>query len=134
MRPQRVRRQVNNEPNLSSYGNTLTYECGLARRFEDPDSKLLYDTRSIMCNWNKTWSPHTELDSCVWVACINPPTAPSPNLISNWDGIPVNFTHNVSYTCDIGHYFESNMVLPEFNLTCKGKDANKLYKSKKMLL
>ena len=92
----------------------------------DPESDLLYDERSIMCNWNKTWSPHDELDSCVWVACINPPEAPShTNVKVDWDGLPVNFTDNISYGCnsdDVPRYFEWDRDMEIYNVSCLGTD------------
>ena len=121
---QRYRRQTSEEENISFYGNTLTYECGLARRFLDAETELLYDRKSITCNWNKTWTPSSELDSCVWVACINPPEPPSEtNLEVEWDGVPVNFTYNVSYSCssdNLPTYFEEDEEMPQYNLTCLG--------------
>ena len=121
---QRIRRQTKDDTSISFYGNTLTYECGLARRFKEPESNLLYDTRSIVCNWNKTWTPYTEIDPCIWVACINPPDPPFfTNLVVEWDGVPINFTNNISYTCDsdfIPHYFESDRDLQEYNISCLG--------------
>ena len=121
---QRYRRQTKDEESISFYGNTLTYECGLARRFLDSESDLLYDKRSMTCNWNKTWTPSPELDSCEWVACIHPPEAPPfANLVVEWDGLPVNFTHNVSYSCssdDVPTYFELDKKMLDYNVTCLG--------------
>ena len=56
-----------------SYGSNLGYECGLARRFQDPETTELYLDRWMTCNWNKTWTPIDTLDECVWIQCINPP-------------------------------------------------------------
>ena len=56
-----------------SYGSNLGYECGLARRFEDPETSELYSERWMTCNWNKTWTPVDSLDECTWIQCINPP-------------------------------------------------------------
>ena len=36
-----------------STGSTLTYQCGPARRFLDPETGLHYDTRIMECNWNQ---------------------------------------------------------------------------------
>ena len=111
---------------MTFYGNKLTYECGLARRFENPETGFLYDERSIVCNWNKTWSPYNELDSCKWVACINPPQPPSyTNLQVDWDGVPVNFSSSIPYTCnsdDVTRYFELDRDMETYNITCLGKD------------
>jgi hypothetical protein len=51
----------------------LRYQCGLARRFEDPETEELYDERWMECQWNKTWTPVDSLDPCRWVQCIDPP-------------------------------------------------------------
>lgn len=56
-----------------SHGSKLGYSCGLGRMFESYEGDL-YDEMWIQCNWNKSWTPTTELDSCKWVQCINPPT------------------------------------------------------------
>ena len=72
----RSKRQVqeNEEEILQrSYGSNLGYECGLARRFEDPETSELYSERWMTCNWNKTWTPVDSLDVCTWIQCINPP-------------------------------------------------------------
>ena len=63
-----------------SYGSNLGYECGLARRFQDPETEELYPDRWMTCNWNKTWTPVDTLDDCVWIQCINPPLV--SNLVS----------------------------------------------------
>ena len=63
-----------------SYGSKLGYECGLARKFEDPETQDLYSERWINCNWNKTWTPIDTLDKCVWTQCINPPQVNSTSI------------------------------------------------------
>ena len=65
----------------------------------------------------------TELDPCVSTHCINPPEVrednvnqiyeafqPSPgyNLVSTWDGLPVEFGASVLYRCQPGLYFEED--------------------------
>ena len=120
----RYKRQEATKEELTFFGNTLTYQCGLARRFENPETNLLYDERSIVCNWNKTWTLHNELDSCEWVACIDPPSPPAfTNLEVEWDGAPVNFTSNIPYTCNsevVARYFESDRDMEDYNVTCLG--------------
>ena len=32
-----------------------------------------YSDRTIICNWNRTWTPFETIDECVWTACIDPP-------------------------------------------------------------
>ena len=121
----RVKRQESGGNEATYYGNTLSYECGLARRFNNLETGLLYDERSITCNWNKTWTPYNELDSCEWVACINPPKPPSfTHLQADWDGVPVNFTSNIAYSCnsdDVSRYFEWDRDMESYNVTCLGK-------------
>ena len=76
-RRQSKQSELSDEERLQrTYGVSLGYECGLARMFEDPETEQLYDMRWMGCNWNKTWTPYDSLDSCKWVACINPPDPP----------------------------------------------------------
>ena len=113
--------QVETEEEVAerSYGSRLTYECGLARRFQDPESEMLYDERMMQCNWNTTWTLTDLLDPCVWVACLHPPGPPEGSGVRlEWDGLPVEFTANISYTCEEGQYFEADKDLPEYNITC----------------
>ena len=100
---------------------SLGYECGLARMFEDPETEQLYDMRWMGCNWNKTWTPYDSLDPCKWVACINPPEPPAEaNLVSNYDGVPVEFFNTSSYGCKSDNtYFEHDRAAEEWNMTCK---------------
>ena len=70
--PLRPRRQTEetseSEAELAtrSYGSVLRYQCGLARRFYDPELDSLYDERFMTCNWNKTWTVYDTIDECVW--------------------------------------------------------------------
>ena len=73
-----------------SYGSRLRYECGLARRFVDPETGGHYLERWMQvgddggdritmcpqCNWNNSWTPTDSLDSCDWVQCLYPPPPP----------------------------------------------------------
>ena len=73
-----------------SYGSRLRYECGLARRFVDPETGGHYVDRWMQvgddggdrimmcpqCNWNNSWTPTDSLDSCDWVQCLYPPPPP----------------------------------------------------------
>ena len=119
---ERPKRSTLKDEEARFYGNTLVYECGLAREFYDPETDSTYLQRNLTCNWNKTWTPVNELDTCVWVACINPPTAPYESKMKvNWDGNPVNFTNNITYTCNndgVPRYFENNRSQEIYNLTC----------------
>ena len=108
------------EIELRSYGSRLRYQCGLARRFLDPETGRHYDDRWMTCNWNSSWTLTDTLDTCEWVACINPPTPPEEALIAfHWDGNPVEFNGNVSYTCkDESLFFEMDKEKEEYNVTC----------------
>ena len=48
--------ETEEEISLRSYGSVLRYQCGLARRFYEPDLDEEYDERNMTCNWNKTWT------------------------------------------------------------------------------
>ena len=104
-----------------SYGSVLRYQCGLARRFYDPELDSLYDERWMTCNWNQTWTLYDTIDSCVWTQCLYPPDPPTGNrLASTWSGDPVDFYGNVSYVCEEeGLYFEWDRDMEEFNITCQ---------------
>ena len=108
------------EIEMRSYGSRLRYQCGLARRFLDPETGRHYDDRWMTCNWNSSWTLTDTLDTCEWVACINPPTPPEEALIAlQWDGNPIEFNGNVSYTCkDESLYFEMDKDMEEYNVTC----------------
>ena len=58
--------EVETEAELAtrSYGSVLRYQCGLARRFYDPELDSLYDERWMTCNWNQTWTLYDTIDSC----------------------------------------------------------------------
>ena len=114
--------EVETEAELAtrSYGSVLRYQCGLARRFYDPELDSLYDERLMTCNWNKTWTLRDYIDDCQWVACLYPPDPPQGTFLSMvWSGDPVEFYGNVSYTCEEeGLYFEAGREISEFNVTC----------------
>ena len=118
----RKKRAIEEDQEARFYGNTLLYECGLARQFYSPEMDITYDQRNITCNWNKTWTPANAIDYCVWVACINPPRPPrESHLISLWDGDPVNFTASVGYECvsdDVPRYFENDKNQLTYNVSC----------------
>ena len=92
----------------------------------------------MTCNWNTSWTPTDKLDKCKWIQCINPPQVRTvrmrnkkqkkycyfqppdgTNLVSNWDGEPVEFFDNSSYSCasqDL--YFEMDRNKVSWNMTC----------------
>ena len=108
------------ELELRSYGSRLRYECGLARKFLDPETGRHYDERWMTCNWNSSWTLYDSLDTCEWVACLYPPQPPEEALLAlQWDGLPTEFDGNVSYTCkDENLYFEMDKDMSEYNVTC----------------
>ena len=109
------------EVEMRSYGSQLRYECGLARRFYDPETEDFYDERWMTCNWNQTWTKVDYLDECIWTQCLNPPYPPEENLLdSTWDQNPVEFGNNVSYVCGENLYFLWDRDMTEFNVTCLG--------------
>ena len=105
---------------LRSFGSVLRYQCGLARRFWDPELEEEYDERRMRCNWNNTWTQHDSLDACIWTQCLYPPTPPpASRLASTWSGDPVDFYGNVSFVCEEEElYFEWDREMEEFNVTC----------------
>ena len=54
------------------------------------------------------WSPGTELGSCDWVACLQPPLPPpSSHLqVSGWSGTPIPFGQTVQFVCQRGYHFK----------------------------
>ena len=108
------------ELELRSYGSRLRYQCGLARKFLDPETGRHYDERWMTCNWNSSWTLYDSLDTCEWVACLYPPDPPEQALLAlQWDGQPTEFHGNVSYTCaDENLYFEADKDMSEYNVTC----------------
>ena len=117
---QRVKRETREEMEMRSFGSRLRYECGLARKFLDPETNDHYDERWMQCNWNNSWTLYDSLDDCVWVQCLYPPDPPpDTQLAVTWSGDPVEFHDNVSYVCDGEDlYFEWEREMEEFNVTC----------------
>ena len=105
---------------VRSYGSVLSYQCGLARKFSDPELGELYDERNMTCNWNTSWTTRDYLDSCVWTQCLYPPQPPPLTLlVSTWDGDPVEFHDNVSYVRqEEDLYFQWDRDQLEFNVSC----------------
>ena len=68
--PLRPRRQTEetseSEAELAtrSYGSVLRYQCGLARKFYDPEMDEFYPERNMTCNWNATWTTRDYIDEC----------------------------------------------------------------------
>ena len=112
--------ETEEELSMRSYGSRLRYECGMARRFLDPETEVHYDEKWLQCNWNNSWTQTDTLDPCVWVACLHPPHPPEGlGVRLDWDGEPVEFNANVSYVCESDDlFFEWDRDLPEFNISC----------------
>ena len=106
---------------VRSYGSVLSYQCGLARQFYEPELGELYQQRNMTCNWNTTWTLRDSLDECVWTQCLYPPEPPELSLLtSTWSGQPVEFHENVSYVCQEEEtYFQWDRDQLEFNVTCQ---------------
>ena len=106
---------------VRSYGSVLSYQCGLARQFYEPELGELYQQRNMTCNWNTTWTLRDSLDECVWTQCLYPPEPPELSLLtSTWSGQPVEFQENVSYVCQEEEtYFQWDRDQLEFNVTCQ---------------
>ena len=109
------------ETAVRTYGSVLSYQCGPARKFYDPELEEFYQERKMTCNWNMTWTSRDYLDSCVWTQCLYPPHPPPDSLLaSTWDGDPVEFYDNVSYVCQQEEfYFEWDRNILEFNVSCQ---------------
>ena len=62
----------------------------------------------MTCNWDKTWSPGTEILPCDWVACLEPPHPPeyANLLVTDWFGDPIQFGDKVTFVCERGMKFE----------------------------
>ena len=108
------------ELEMRSSGSRLRYECGIARKFLDPETGDTYDERWMTCNWNKTWTLVDSLDDCIWVQCLYPPEPPpNTHLSLTWNGEPVDFHDNASYVCtDEDTYFEVDKEMLEYNISC----------------
>ena len=118
-----LRREISPvETEIRTFGSRLRYQCGLARKFYNPELSLAgtYDERMMQCNWNTSWTLEDSLDPCVWTQCLYPPPPPDNTLLlSTWRGDPVEFHDNVSYVCQEGLYFEQDREMAEYNLTCQ---------------
>ena len=119
----KIKRQIaesEEELDLRRYGSKLRYECGLARKFYDPEAEEEYSERWMQCNWNTTWTLYDKLDECIWVQCLYPPDPPLDTLLaSTWNGEPVEFHSNVSYVCESDDlYFEVDREMTEYNISC----------------
>ena len=69
------------------FRDEMGYECGLAKRFNSSTGEM-YKRKTMTCQWSKNWTPDTDLDPCVWIACpfVPEPPASTKLQIHNWDG------------------------------------------------
>ena len=109
----------------------LTYHCGTAREFKLPDGSFT-PTESMTCQWDKTWTPTSEIDECDWVACLKPPIPPaSTNLrVTDWFGDPIPFGEQVRFVCQRGYFFEEDPAQIDVTYTCQD-GSNEEYKDMK---
>ena len=68
--------QIHKELTSRNYMANLTYYCGAARKFMDPDGNHV-DSVSMTCQWNEEWTASTVLPECDWVECLQPPKPPA---------------------------------------------------------
>ena len=110
----------NNTELPKNYMANLTYHCGSAREFFY-DNGTQAETQSMTCQWDKTWTPTTELGTCDWVACLKPPLPPlSRNLVvSDWFGDPIAFGDQIRFVCRKGYYFEEDPSQIDVKYTCQ---------------
>ena len=95
--------------------------CGAARMFLTP-AGIHVAEKTMTCQWDKTWSPDTELPgSCDWVACLRPPLPPfSTNLqVTGWLGEPIPFGDEAHYVCRRGFQFEDDPAQVEVTYSCQ---------------
>ena len=71
------------------------------------------------------WSPGTELGSCDWVACLQPPLPPpSSHLqVSGWSGTPIPFGQTVQFVCERGYHFQDDYHQTHVTFTCQDGQA-----------
>ncbi|XP_059083342.1 sushi, von Willebrand factor type A, EGF and pentraxin domain-containing protein 1-like [Tigriopus californicus] len=105
-------------PNI--FQTDLEFFCGPSRKFRNSDGNL-YNSWTITCQWNKSWTPGTTLDTCTWFQCLSPPVPPKDaNLkLMNTSTVPTEFNDKVFYECNQGHWFEQDRSQTNFSLTCQ---------------
>ena len=124
--------QSNWIPSLSGvtpYGFQVTYTCDTARKLQrfitlsnGTVTTELYDEQSFRCQWNQTWSPDANVDSCVWTQCIEPYYPSGYNLKSVWEEhpVPVEFGDFVEFECaHEGLWFEHDRDVVSLKSQCK---------------
>ena len=121
----------NNTLLAKNYMANLTYHCGSAREFFYEDGTQAV-TQSMTCQWDKTWTPTTELGTCDWVACLKPPTPPAHThlFVNNWFGDTIAFGDQISFVCERGYKFEEDPQQYDVKYTCQD-GSNEEYKELK---
>ena len=76
----------------------------------------------MTCQWDRSWSPTTQLGTCDWVACLRPPSPPaSTNLrLTGWDGQPIPFGGSAEFVCERGYRWEEDSG-QSVSVTCQGE-------------
>ena len=125
------RSTFNNTEIPRNYMANLTYHCGSAREFLlSGGSHTL--TESMTCQWDRTWTPKSEIHECDWVACLKPPIPPKSTFlrVTDWFGDPIPFGEQVRYVCERGYYFEEDPSQVDVKYTCQDGSAEE-YKDKR---
>ncbi len=61
-----------------------------------------------------------QIDECVAVFCGEPTLPAGHNLQNSWNGLPVQFSENITYSCLSGYFFSHDRDLADFQVTCRG--------------
>ena len=108
------------------YAFLTRYYCGSAREFLESEGGHS-PSKSMTCQWDKTWAPTSTLTTCDWVACLKPPVPPaSTNLrVTDWFYEPIPFGEQIRYVCERGYYFEEDYSQIDVSYTCQdGSDSD----------
>ena len=118
------RSDFNNTLIPRNYMANLTYHCGSARQFLQPDGSH-QETESMTCQWSKQWTPKSTLNPCDWVACLKPPAPPKSTFlrVSDWFGDPIPFGQQIRFVCERGYYFEDDPAQVDLLYTCQDGSA-----------
>ncbi len=102
------------------YNTKVDYTCDIAMRLQKNDyNETKYDVQTFLCQWNQTWN-YNYADTCVWVACMYPPVPDDRGLAVEWDGEPVDFYANITYTCASNNlFFEDDRDKEGFKIMCE---------------
>ena len=75
----------------------------------------------MTCQWDKTWTPTSQINTCDWVACLKPPIPPKSTFlrVSDWFGAPIPFGSQIRYVCERGYFFEDDPSQEDVKYTCQ---------------